>query len=296
MSKKKSRKQSKQLAQPRSRRKPAAVIALMLILAASGVIIAQRTSLWAIKGTKSVEPPEPPQSQQPALAKEYVYAGGRLIATEEPLAPSITTIDPSTAFPGNTIPLTITGSNLAGATSINFTPSTGIAVSNISSTSNQVTATVSISITAQTIQRNVSVTTPSGASGALPFYVGNPVPEISSITPNSIMENTAFPLTVNGTGFINGSVIRINGVNLATTFNTDKILTANVTGQTAGLKKITVFNPAPGGGLSNEVTLTVNTGTNNPVPHIGSISPSNVTAGNPAFTLTVNSDNSSFRT
>ncbi len=109
------------------------------------------------------------------------------------------------------------------------------------------------------------------------------------------MENTTFTLTVNGTGFINGSVIRINGVGLATAFNTDKILTATVSGQTAGLKDITVFNPAPHGGESNMIKLTVNSGTNNPVPHIGGISPSIVTAGSPAFILTVNSDNSSFR-
>lgn len=234
-----------------------------------------------------------PQSQ-PTLAKEYVYAGGRLVATEEtpaPSGPSITSLNPSFAYLGNTISLTITGSNLAGASSVNFTPST--IVSNISSTSNQVTATVSINT--PTGPRSVSVTTPSGTSGTLPFEVRNPEPVASSISPNTITENTAFTLTVNGTGFINGSVIRINGVGLATTFSTEQILTATVSGQTAGLKDITVFNPAPGGGESNKIKLTVNPAISNPVPHIGNISPLNVTVGSGAFTLTVNSDNSTFR-
>ncbi len=80
MSKKKSRRQSEQTAQPRNRRRLVAIIALTLILATSGAIIAQRSSLWATLTTSRSS--DEPQSQ-PQLAKEYIYAGGRLVATEE---------------------------------------------------------------------------------------------------------------------------------------------------------------------------------------------------------------------
>ncbi len=46
--------------------------------------------------------------------------------------------------------------------------------------------------------------------------------------------------------------------------------------------------PAPGGGTSNAVTLTINPAPQNPVPAITSLSPPSATAGGSAFTLTVN--------
>jgi len=52
----------------------------------------------------------------------------------------------------------------------------------------------------------------------------------------------------------------------------------------AGTPSVTVFNAAPGGGTSNAQIFTVN----NPVPTMTGLSPSAVTAGGPAFTLTVN--------
>jgi chitodextrinase len=109
MSKKKSREQSKQTAQPRSRRRLTATIALILILATNGVIIAQRTQFWATmtEPETSVEP-----QSQPTLAKEYIYAGGRLVATEEP--PGTTLSPPSdlvaTATSANQISLSWTAS------------------------------------------------------------------------------------------------------------------------------------------------------------------------------------------
>ena len=48
---------------------------------------------------------------------------------------------------------------------------------------------------------------------------GNPVPSITTIAPASVQVNGAqFTLTVNGTNFVNGSIVRVNGVNRATTF------------------------------------------------------------------------------
>ena len=53
---------------------------------------------------------------------------------------------------------------------------------------------------------------------------------------------------------------------------------------TAGTSSVTVVNPAPGGGTSPAASFTIN----NPVPSISSLSPSSASAGEAAFTLTVN--------
>src|SRR5262249_39090709 len=50
---------------------------------------------------------------------------------------------------------------------------------------------------------------------------------------------------------------------------------------------VTVFNPTPGGGTSSALTFTISAA-NNPVPTIGSLSPTSATAGGAAFSLTVN--------
>ncbi len=122
----------------------------------------------------------------------------------------------------------------------------------------------------------------------------NPVPTVSTVSPSSILSGaSAFTLTVNGTGFVNGSVVRWNGVGLATTFVSATQLTASVPAAnvaTAGTASVTAFNAAPGGGTSGPVVVTIN----NPVPIVASLSPASATAGGAAFTLTVNG--SSFRT
>ena len=82
-----------------------------------------------------------------------------------------------------------------------------------------------------------------------------PVPTITSLNPSSASTGgSAFTLTVNGTGFVSGSVVRWNGSDRATTYVNDTRLTASIPAAdiaTAGSASVTVFNPAPGGGTSN---------------------------------------------
>jgi hypothetical protein len=116
----------------------------------------------------------------------------------------------------------------------------------------------------------------------------SPVPVLSSVNPNPVTAGSgAFPLTANGSNFVATSVVRVNGSDRPTTFVSANQLTAQLTAadtQSSGTVSITVFNPAPGGGLSGAVNLTVN----NPVPVLSSISPTNTVAGSAGFTLTAN--------
>jgi uncharacterized protein (TIGR03437 family) len=135
-----------------------------------------------------------------------------------------------------------------------------------------------------------------GTSGAQTFTVTqpNPVPAISSLSPNSATEGgPGFTLTVNGTGFVNGSKVRWDGSERQTTFVsatqlTAQILAADIVG--TGQASVTVFNPTPGGGVSNVTSFNITSG-NNPAPVLSSISPNSASAGAAAFALTANGSN-----
>jgi hypothetical protein len=100
----------------------------------------------------------------------------------------------------------------------------------------------------------------------------------------------AFTLTVNGSNFINGSVVQWNGSARTTTFVSASQLTATIPASdiaTGGTPQVTVFNPAPGGGTSGALTFTIS----NPVPTTTSLNPASAVVGGAAFTLTVNGSN-----
>lgn len=84
MSKKTSRSQNRPNAgksQTKRRRKSGTIIGLILSLGLVGTIVGGWRSMRSLPTT-----PMPQASPTPQLSKEYIYAGGRLIATEEPLA------------------------------------------------------------------------------------------------------------------------------------------------------------------------------------------------------------------
>jgi len=100
----------------------------------------------------------------------------------------------------------------------------------------------------------------------------NPVPSLSSMAPiNATAGGPAFTLTVNGSGFVSGSVVRWNDSSRTTTFVGSAQITAAIPASditTAGSAQITVFNPAPGGGNSNALTFTIDPDTTAPDTNI----------------------------
>ena len=89
--------------------------------------------------------------------------------------------------------------------------------------------------------------------------LANPVPTLASISPAAVPAGSpAFRLTVNGTGFVAGSVVRWNGADLTTTYWSSYRLNATVPASdvaTGGPFPITVFTPGPGGGATSSVDL-----------------------------------------
>jgi hypothetical protein len=89
----------------------------------------------------------------------------------------------------------------------------------------------------------------------------NPVPSVTDILPQNIESKTENVIvTVKGTGFVKGAVIRINGINRETVFVDETQLTAKLLPEDVeaeGEVKVTIFNPAPGGGVSTPIKLKI---------------------------------------
>ena len=89
----------------------------------------------------------------------------------------------------------------------------------------------------------------------------NPIPIATSLSPSSAMAGgSAFTLTVNGSRFMAGSVVRWNGASRPTTFVSSTQLQASIGAAdiaAAGTADVTVFTSAPGGGTSATVPFTI---------------------------------------
>jgi hypothetical protein len=213
-------------------------------------------------------------------------------------APATTAIIPtSTSAGGPAFNLTVNGSNFVPMSVVRWN---GVDRATTFVSPTQLTAAISASDIAAAGTASVTVFNPTpggGTSNAQTFTINatggsNPVPVTTSISPPSATAGgAAFTLTVNGSSFINGSTVRWNGTNRTTTFVSSTQLTAAIPATdiaTAGTATVTVFTPAPGGGLSNGQTFTINAGGGgNPAPVLSSLMPSSANAGGPAFTLTL---------
>ena len=121
---------------------------------------------------------------------------------------------------------------------------------------------------------------------SLPVWGQNPVPFVNQpLVPDaSAPGQPTFALTVNGTGFVKGSVVNWSGAPLATTFVNSSQLTAIVPAPniaTNTTASITVSSPNPGGGVSNVEFFVVS----NPVSTLTFTQLPPVTADPPAQAL-----------
>jgi hypothetical protein len=126
-----------------------------------------------------------------------------------------------------------------------------------------------------------------GGSDGNNKQASNPVPMLISMAPTTAPAgSSALTLTVNGSGFVAGSVVQWNGSPRTTTYSAPGLLLAAIPAAdlaVAGAAQVTVVNPAPGGGTSAALPFTIT----NVLPVASALSPSSVVVGSPAFELTV---------
>lgn len=100
-------------------------------------------------------------------------------------------------------------------------------------------------------------------SASYTFTLINPVPVLYSVNPNPLTTATTDTVTISGTGFVSGTVIKVNGSAVTSAFSSFTKMTAQipVSGTASGTLSITAVNPTPGGGTSNAVSATIATPT-----------------------------------
>lgn len=171
-------------------------------------------------------------------------------------APSINGITPLNVEAGGaTFTLTVDGAGFTNGSVVKWNaidrPTTFVS-------STRLTATISAADIAVAGTPQITVANPApgaGVSNAVTLTVNNPAPIVTALSPQQATAGGAdFALVVDGTGFVNGSVVRWNGSSRPTTFVSPTQLTTAITHgdiATPGSFSITVMSPAPGGGTSN---------------------------------------------
>lgn len=201
-------------------------------------------------------------------------------------APTFTSINP-TGIPidsGDT-PVVCAGSNLYPASQVwlDGDPLTGTFVN-----SGRIDVVVPAAVTAVAGNKTLQITTPTtggggGASATKTFAVGYQTPVINSISPVAIPFNASATIVVeSGDFFYPASVVRVDGVDQATTFIDSSHVSFSYSPTIVTTLNITVFNPTSGGGggESNAKVLTI-TG------DLTSLSPSTKRQYAPTFTATL---------
>jgi uncharacterized protein (TIGR03437 family) len=154
--------------------------------------------------------------------------------------PTIASLNPGSGPVGANV--TIAGTNFTGVSAVKF--NNNISANFTVNSNTQITTSVPVGATTGALK--LSKTGCADVSSAS-FTVGasNP-PLITSLNPGFVPAgNAQFTLTVNGSNFVNGAVVRWNGNNRTTTFVSSAQLTATIPAAdvaSAGLANVTVFN------------------------------------------------------
>jgi len=187
-------------------------------------------------------------------------------------APTLTTVSPNSGTQGQTVAVTLTGTNFAAGCTIGLT-GTGITISNTTvASSTQITASFALGATAAAGAQNVTVTCPGGTTNAQTFTVLGPT--LTTVSPSSGAQGQTVAVTLTGTVFAAGCTIGVTGTGI-TISNTTVVSSTQITATFAlsvaastGTRNVTVTCP---GGTTNAQTFTVN-----PLPPtVSSTSPAN---------------------
>ena len=214
-------------------------------------------------------------------------SGAQTFTVENPL-PALLALDPATVLAGSAErTLTVNGTNFVATSTatINGSPRP---VTLAGASALTLVLTASDLATAGTVAVVVQNPQPGGgSSAALTLTVANPLPGLTAASPGTVTVGaTAATLTLSGTNFVAGSSATVNGAARAVTYVSPTQLGLALTSSdlaTAGSLAVVVANPAPGGGASTALTVTVS----NPAPTLSLLVPGAVTAGT-AQTLLLN--------
>ncbi len=216
--------------------------------------------------------------------------GGNFSGTTTAQAPVVASVTPSSILAGSSAStLSVSGSNFKPQAVVNWNAS---ALATTYTSSSKLSAAVPAELLATASIAKITVTNPDGetstaGSSSQQVTVKNPVPTLSSVTPQSLYAGSLDAIfAFTGTNFNSSSVVMTGSTPLTTTFVSATQLTAVAPAALlapAGSLSFTVSNPAPGGGSSQSLSVTLR----QPPATLASLSPSTGTVGAQALTVTL---------
>jgi hypothetical protein len=222
---------------------------------------------------------------------------------------TLASISPTSGVRGTTVPVTLTGTGLTGATAVTASGSGVACLITGTPTDTTVTANCTIAAAAGATARTVSVTTPIGTTNTVTFTVTALTPTLTSISPTSGVRGAAVPVTLTGTNLTGATWsaattaaypnITFGALTVGAGGTTATATLTIASATTPGVKNLSVTTAA--GGTSNTVAFTVTgatvafagptpaltTALGNTTTKIGTITVSNTATGANAGPLTL---------
>ncbi|MGA8042977.1 MAG: IPT/TIG domain-containing protein [Terracidiphilus sp.] len=208
--------------------------------------------------------------------------------TVENPAPILTSISLEKIGAGSAdFALTLSGSEFIPASAVGFG---SVALTPTASSATELTVTVPASALVDGGSYPVMVKNEGpggGASSALQFTVENPAPVLTALSQKStVLNSTAFTLTLTGTGFAHQSAVTFGSIALVPTAYSPtslSVLVPDTALTKSGPLYVSVTNPSPGGGASDTLRFIVE----NPVPAVTTASPTSLTTSTTDSTVTL---------
>jgi hypothetical protein len=252
----------------------------------------------AFAGTAMVSVFNPAASSSPGTSNSLPFT----LTTPSPLAaPGIATLSQTSAAVGSpAVTLTLTGNNILPCSLAQWVSvgnvTTPLATTYVAPTTGAASLNVTLPATdlLAAVVAHIEVINPQpggGTSSGSPFTISPPAIATVTSSAASACSLTGLTLTVNGTNFVNGSVVNWNGSPRATTFVSATQLTALITSADAAFQGTEPITVSSGSAISNSVNFTVTAPAALPAPTIATLLPVNATAGTAGLTLSVTGGN-----
>jgi hypothetical protein len=167
--------------------------------------------------------------------------------------PTVTSISAASALQGDTLNLSIGGTNLTGASAVTFSGS-GVTAAITTITPTSIAVTVSVAAAAAAGLRTFTVTTPGGAASsagvpAAAFTINAAVPTLTAISVNTIADGATLSATITGVNLGGATAVAFSGSGVSAAISgavtpTSIPITITVTAAaTLGARTFTVTTP-----------------------------------------------------
>ncbi len=264
------------------------VLSLVALAFAGSAVGACGSDVPGVEGVDGA-PPEP--STPPSVtARPSATGTGTAPPTDPNVAkvPVATAVSPDRAVVGAVGPnIVVTGNNFVARSVIQL-DGAELATTFVSATELRASIPSNKLTAVGTLRISVGTAPPGGgASKELTFEVQNPTPDLTQLSPLSVVAGSpATAVTLTGGGFVAGAKVSMGTTDLTTTFKSATELSATVPASmlvASGSFPVKVTNPAPGGGASSAIVFTVT----NPNVTLTQITPATANVGGPAVAITL---------